>query len=115
MSERPADERGPESAIEELAEALRDSPLLGQAVATTLSAGERALAAQKAAISILGLSSSDDLEQLGRRLRSLSNRVEAVEDAIDGLEAELIELRRRVAAEGKAKAQPEDESPSEGG
>jgi hypothetical protein len=80
-------ERG-EEALGELAQALLDNPLLGQALGKALHAGERAAQAQREAIGVLNLASSSDLERLEQRLRSLSVRLEEVEDQLDALAAE---------------------------
>lgn len=80
-------ERG-EEALGELAQAVLENPLLGQALGKALSAGERAAHAQRSAIGALNLASSSEIERLAQRLRSLSARVEAVEDQLDELAAE---------------------------
>jgi chromosome segregation ATPase len=49
----------------------------------------------------LGFSSSDEAERLERRLRSLSDRVEQVEDQLDSVVRELGALRRKLATEAK--------------
>lgn len=83
-------ERG-EEALGELAQALLDNPLLGQALGKALNAGERAAQAQRNAIGALNLASSSDFERLEQRLRSLSARLEAVEDQLDALAAERVD------------------------
>jgi len=77
-----------EEALGELAQALLDNPLFSQAVGKALGAGERAAQAQRSAIGALNLASSADLERLEHRLRSLSARLEAVEDQLDDLARE---------------------------
>lgn len=77
-----------EEALGELAQALLDNPLLGQALGKALHAGERAAQAQRNAIGALNLASSFDLERVEQRLRSLSARLEAVEDQLDDLARE---------------------------
>ena len=84
-----------EEALGDLAQALLDNPLLGQALAKTVGAGERAVRAQRSAIGALNLASSSDLERLERRLRSLSDRLEELEDRVDELSLELRGLRRQ--------------------
>jgi hypothetical protein len=76
-----------EEALGELAQAVLENPLLSQAVGKALDAGERAAQAQRSAIGALNLASAADLERLERRLRSLSDRLEAVEDQLDELAA----------------------------
>jgi chromosome segregation ATPase len=86
-----------EEALGDLAEALLENPLVGQALSTALGAGERAAAAQRSAMGALNIASSADLERLSRRLRSLSDRLEAVEDRLDELADEVGALRAELA------------------
>ena len=65
-----------EDALGELAQNLLENPIFSQAVAGALGAGERALQAQRSAMSALNIPSSGDLERIERRLRSLSDRLE---------------------------------------
>jgi chromosome segregation ATPase len=83
-----------EQALGELAQALIDNPTLHDAVTAALGAREKALEAQQAAMSALNLPSATDVERLERRLRSFSQRLEDVEEAIDDLTRELGALRR---------------------
>jgi hypothetical protein len=78
-----------EDAVGELAQALLDNPLLGAALSRALGAGERAAQAQRSAIGALNLASAPEVERLEQRLRSLSGRVEELEDRIDELAEEL--------------------------
>jgi hypothetical protein len=75
-----------EEALGEITQALLDNPLFNQALVAAVGAGERALAAQRSAMSALSIPSASDLERLERRLRSVSNRLEAVEDRLDEIE-----------------------------
>lgn len=88
-----------EQAIGEVAQALLDSQVLENAVAAAFGAREKALEAQHAAMSALNLPSAGDLERLERRVRSLSQRLEEVEDQIDRVARDLAELRRQVASD----------------
>jgi len=85
-----------EEALGDLAQALLENPLIGQALSTALGAGERAAAAQRSAIGAFNIASSAELERLSRRLRSLSDRLEAVEDRLDEVADELGALRAEV-------------------
>lgn len=85
-----------EEALGEVTQALLENPLFNQVLATTLGAGERALSAQRSALGALNIPSASDLERLERRLRSLSNRLEEVEDRLDDM-AELSAARKRDA------------------
>jgi predicted RNase H-like nuclease (RuvC/YqgF family) len=93
-----------EQAIGEFAQALLDSNVLENAVAAAFGAREKALEAQHAAMAALNLPSAGDLERLERRVRSLSQRLEEVEDQIDRVGRELGEIRRGIASEKR----PED-------
>ena len=95
-----------EQALGELAQALIDNPTLHDAVTAALGAREKALEAQQAAMSALNLPSATDVERLERRLRSFSQRLEDVEEAIDDLSRELGALRRENAAKKSAEEKP---------
>lgn len=95
-----------EQALGELAQALIDNPTLHDAVTAALGAREKALEAQQAAMSALNLPSATDVERLERRLRSFSQRLEDVEEAIDDLSRELGTLRRESAKKPKKKSEP---------
>jgi septal ring factor EnvC (AmiA/AmiB activator) len=98
-----------EEAFGELTQNLLDNPLFSQALVAALGAGERALQAQRSAMTALHIPSADDVERLERRLRSVSDRLEDVEDRLDELSFELNGLRgqlRRNAADQKPAATP---------
>jgi chromosome segregation ATPase len=86
-----------EEALSDLAEALLDNPLFGQAITKAVGAGERAAQAQRSAMGALNIPSASDVERLEQRLRSLSNRLESLEDRLDDVLDELAALRRRQA------------------
>lgn len=85
-----------EEAVGELAQALIENPVFSSALSRALGAGERAISAQRSAMDALNLASASDVERLEQRLRSLSARLEALEDRLDEVGA----LARRVAAPG---------------
>ena len=107
MSEEPSAEQGirdrlssaGEEAVGELTQNLLDNPLFNQAVVAALGAGERALQAQRSAMTALNIPSSGEIERLERRLRSLSDRLEEVEDRLDEISGELHGLGKRLGAE----------------
>jgi len=86
-----------EQAIGELAQALLDSQVLENALSAAFGAREKALEAQQAAMSALNLPSASDIERLGRRLRSLTQRLDEVEDQVDRVVRDVAELRRQAA------------------
>jgi chromosome segregation ATPase len=89
-----------EEALSDLAEALLDNPLFGQAITRAVGAGERAAQAQRSAMGALNIPSAAEVERLEQRLRSLSNRLESLEDRLDDVVDELAALRRRAAEQG---------------
>jgi chromosome segregation ATPase len=78
-----------EEAIGEVADALLENPYFNQALQAAFGARDRALGAQRAAMDALNLPSADEIDRLNRRVRSLSERLERIEDAIDRLEERL--------------------------
>lgn len=96
-------------ALGEVAQALLENSVFNQALSAALGAGEKALEAQRSAMGALNLPSASDVERLERRLRSLSSRVEQLEDALDDLIAEIGALRRQQEGAGAA---PERDSSS---
>ncbi|MDQ5832305.1 MAG: hypothetical protein M3550_04505 [Actinomycetota bacterium] len=78
-----------EEALGKIAEELIGNPVVNGAVARAFEARERAVQAQEAALGALNLPSAADIERVTRRLRSLSQRLEGIEDSIDRLEERL--------------------------
>jgi predicted nucleic acid-binding Zn-ribbon protein len=85
-----------EEALGELAEFLLENPWLNQALQVAFEARDRASQAGAQAIKGLNLPTASETDRLERRLRSVSERLESVEDSIDALNHELAELRRRL-------------------
>lgn len=88
-----------EEALGDLAQALLDNPLLSGALGRALGAGERAASAQRSAMHAVGIPADTDVERLERRMRSLSDRLEEVEDLVDQLAGEVSALRSAESAE----------------
>jgi uncharacterized coiled-coil protein SlyX len=78
-----------EDALGKLAQELLENPLVNSAIARAFDARERAVAAQEAAMGALNLPSAADVERLTRRLRSVSQRMEGIEEAVDRLDQRL--------------------------
>src|SRR5688500_8314001 len=78
-----------EEALGKIAEELIANPVVNGAVARAFEAREKAVLAQEAAMGALNIPSAADIERVTRRLRSLSQRLEGIEDAIDRLEERL--------------------------
>ncbi len=74
---------------ERLGKALSDlleNPLLTGAIGRAFDAREKAVQAQEVAMGALNIPSAADIERLTRRLRSVSNRLEGIEDGVDRLD-----------------------------
>jgi chromosome segregation ATPase len=86
-----------EDTLGKLAQDLLENPLVHGALARAFEAREKAAQAQEVAMGALNLPSAADLERLTRRVRSLSQRLEGIEDAVDRLD-------ERLASAGNAAA-----------
>jgi chromosome segregation ATPase len=78
-----------EDALGKLAQELLENPLVNSAITHAFGARERAVQAQEAAMGALNLPSAADVERLTRRLRSVSQRMEGIEEAVDRLDDRL--------------------------
>ena len=78
-----------EEALGKVAEELVANPVLHAAIARAFGAREKAMAAQEAAMGALNIPSAGDVERVTRRLRSVSQRMEGIEDSLDRLEERL--------------------------
>lgn len=78
-----------EEALGKLTEELVANPLVNGALSRALEAREKAAQAQEAAMGALNIPSAADVERLTRRLRSVSQRLEGIEDVLDRLETRL--------------------------
>jgi len=74
-----------EEALGKIAEELAGNPVLTAALSRAFEAREKAVQAQEVAMGALGIPSAADIERLTRRLRSVSQRLEGIEDAVDRL------------------------------
>jgi CRP-like cAMP-binding protein len=81
--------RQSEDALGKLAQDLLENPLVNGAITRAFSARERAGQAQEAALGALNIPSAADVERLTRRLRSVSQRLEGIEDGVDRLDSRL--------------------------
>jgi chromosome segregation ATPase len=96
--------RGGEEAIGKLAQELLDNPVVSGALSAAFETRERAMRAQEVAMGALNLPSASDLERLTRRLRSVSQRLEGIEDALDRLEQRIEGLGASSAVEERLAA-----------
>lgn len=82
-------QRQSEEALGKLAEELAGNPVVTGALQRAFDAREKAVAAQNVAMGALNIPSAADVERLTRRLRSVSQRLEAIEDVLDRVEERL--------------------------
>ena len=78
-----------EEALGKLAQDLLDNPLVSTALTRAFDARERAVQAQEVAMGALNIPSAADIERLTRRLRSVAQRLEGIEDSLDRLDRRL--------------------------
>ena len=114
-----------EDALGRLAQDLLENPLVNGAIARAFEAREKAAAAQEVAFGAFNIPSAADIERLTRRLRSVSQRLEGIEDGVDRLDErlaglqdaleaitkELTALRTSTPKRAPAKRAPADEAP----
>jgi chromosome segregation ATPase len=81
-----------EDALGKIAQELLENPIVNSAIAKAFEARERAAAAQETAMGALNIPSAADMERLTRRLRSVSQRMEGIEEAVDRLDHRLAAL-----------------------
>ncbi|PTL56535.1 hypothetical protein [Paraconexibacter algicola] len=98
MSEHPSDDRDDvprkgEDPLGRIAQELLGSPLVSGALSRAFEARERAVHAQEAAMGALNIPSAADVDRLSRRVRSLSQRLEGIEDGVDRLDDRLAALQ----------------------
>jgi CRP-like cAMP-binding protein len=85
--------RQSEDALGKLAQELLENPLVNSAISRAFEAREKASQAQEAAMGALNIPSAADVERLTRRLRSVSQRLEGIEDGVDRLDQRFAELK----------------------
>jgi len=84
-----------EEALGEVAQALLDNPVFKQMLEAAFGARDAASNATAQALKNLNLPTASEVDRLARRLRALSERLEAVEDRLDELAADAAAARRR--------------------
>ena len=96
-----------EEALGKIAEELIANPMVNRALTGAFEARDKAVQAQEAAMGALNIPSAADVERLTRRLRSVSQRLEGIEDSLDRLEerAGAAAAAATAAAEGPAPVQ----------
>jgi chromosome segregation ATPase len=83
-----------EDALGRLAQDLLENPLVHGAIARAFEAREKAAQAQEIAFGALNLPSAADIERLTRRVRSLSQRLEGIEDGVDRVDERLATVQQ---------------------
>ena len=78
-----------EETLGKIAQELLENPFVSNALTRAFEARERAVQVQEAAMGALNMPSAADVERLTRRLRSVAQRLEGIEDALDRLERRL--------------------------
>ena len=73
---------------------LLESPLFTGTIGRAFDAREKAAQAQEVALGALNLPSAADIERLTRRIRSLSQRLEGIEDGVERLDPSRLAERR---------------------
>src|SRR5919112_327176 len=84
--------RSGEDVLGKLAQDLLENPLINGAITRAFEAREKAAQAQEVAMGALNLPSAADVERLTRRVRSVSQRLEGIEDGVDRLDQRLAAL-----------------------
>ncbi len=86
---------------------LLENPLVTGAIGKAFDARDRAAEAQELALGLLNLPTATDIERLTRRLRSIAQRMEGLEDGVQRIDRTLSEStveRRLEAVEQQLKA-----------
>jgi predicted nucleic acid-binding Zn-ribbon protein len=83
-----------EDALGKLAQDLLENPLVSAAISRAFDAREKAAQAQEVALGALNIPSAGDIERLTRRVRSVSQRLEGIEDGVDRLDEHVRSLAR---------------------
>jgi hypothetical protein len=96
--------RSGEDALGKLAQDLLENPLVNGAIARAFEAREKAAQAQEVAFGALNIPSASDIERLTRRVRSVSQRLEGIEDGVDRLDEGVAGLRGSGAIEPRLEA-----------
>jgi DNA repair exonuclease SbcCD ATPase subunit len=75
-----------EDAIGRLADDLLENPLINSALQRALGARDKVAQAQESAMEALNIPSASNLDKVARRLRSISQRIDEVEDGVEKLD-----------------------------
>jgi hypothetical protein len=92
-------QRTSEDALGKVAQELLENPLVSGAISRAFEAREKAGQAQEVAMGALNLPSAADLERLTRRVRSVAQRLEGIEDGVDRLDEKIARQAQAAVAE----------------
>ena len=81
-----------EDTIGRLADDLLENPVINSALQGAFTAREKVGQAQQSAMEALNLPTASDLDKLARRMRSISQRLEEVEDGVDRVGTKLVSM-----------------------
>ncbi|MEA2149074.1 MAG: hypothetical protein QOD69_904 [Solirubrobacteraceae bacterium] len=93
-----------EDTLGKMADDLLANPLVSGAISRAFEAREKATSVQEATLAALNLPSAADIERLTRRVRSVSQRLEGIEDGIDRVDERLAVLSASAAIEPRLDA-----------
>jgi hypothetical protein len=93
-----------EDTLGKMADDLLANPLVSGAISRAFEAREKATSVQEATLAALNLPSASDIERLTRRVRSVSQRLEGIEDGIDRVDERLAALSAGAAIEPRLDA-----------
>ena len=96
--------RSSEDALGKLAQDLLENPLVNGALTRAFEAREKAAQAQEVAMGALNLPSAADVERLTRRVRSVSQRLEGIEDGVDRLDQRVAAVNATAGLEERLQA-----------
>src|SRR3954453_11269613 len=89
-----------EDALGKIVQDLLENSVVNGALTRAFEAREKAVQAQEVAMGALNLPSAADVERLTRRVRSVSQRLEGIEDGVDRLGERLAALDKATGLEG---------------
>ncbi len=81
-----------EDAVGRLAQELLENPLVSGTISRMFSVRDKAVHAQESAMGALNVPSAADIERLTRRVRSLAQRLEGIEDGVDRVDEKIATL-----------------------
>lgn len=110
--ERSDDEGGITDSVAGLIDELASNLPLGDTLARVVGTSERLTQAQAAAYSAVGLSSSQDIERLTLRVRTLFHRIDELEDELDDATRRISALERELEKVHDATAAPAAKAPA---